>query len=131
METERSPACGLVVLEVPAGMTGRRVRAPGADVVLAVLSGGIRVALGQDTARPVTAPGWVVCPRGDPWRLAADGAAARVLVVACPAGPEALVEALAQGLLDDALLVAVAHDAGVELLLDATSPECRAGVRGE
>ncbi len=114
----RDERTGTVVLRLPGGLAGRRVRVPGADVVVLVLDGVVRVDVGDDPPRPVPAGSAVVCPHGRPWRLAADGTAARVLVVGHPAGPEALLRALVEDGLDDSTLVAVAHDAGVELLLD-------------
>ncbi len=102
------------MVTVPTGMTLRRCLARRADLVLVVLAGRLTVA-----ARPA-GPGEVaVCPRGRPWAIRSAAEDVRLLALAVPPGPEAVLRALtATPPLDDATLLALAVDGGVELLLD-------------
>jgi hypothetical protein len=63
-----------------------------------------------------------LCPAGRAWAVRA-AAPARVMALGVPAGPEAVLSTLAGPAgWSDAALVALAADAGVELLLDPLEP---------
>jgi hypothetical protein len=109
---------GVVTVTLPAGARARRCLARGADVVLVVLDGCPVVAVGGGAPDPRPAGTAVVCPRGTPWSWRGGTEPARLVVVAFPAGPQRAVAALVEpGGLDDATLVAVAADEGLELVL--------------
>ncbi|MGY1808760.1 cupin domain-containing protein [Blastococcus sp. SYSU D00669] len=113
---ENTPGAATVTL--PAGALPRRCRARGSDVVLVVLDGCPLVALGSEPERPRPPGSVVVCPRGTPWSWRGGSAPSRLVVVAFPAGPQRAVAALVDsGGLDDATLLAVAADEGLELVL--------------
>ncbi|MFC4694864.1 hypothetical protein [Geodermatophilus arenarius] len=104
---------------VPPGCPPRRLVARGADVVLVVTAGRPLVAVGSAPARPRPPGSAVVCPRGVPWSVGGGDAAARVVVVAVPAGPQAaLATLLGPPPLDGAALVAAAADGGLEVVLE-------------
>jgi uncharacterized protein YjlB len=109
---------GVATVTLAAGSRSRRCLARGADVVLVVLDGCPVLAVGGGPALPCAAGAVVVCPRGVPWSWAGGPEASRLVVVAFPPGPQRAVAALAEEAgLDDATLLAVAADEGLELVL--------------
>ena len=95
-----------------------RVRAPTADLLLAVLSGEVEVTC--DAQAPTTLCWGEVLslPRGRAWRARAPHRSARLLVVAAPPGPEQVVAALcADPPLRPQVRLGIALEQGVELLL--------------
>lgn len=108
---------GLAEVTIAPGAALRRCLARRSDLILYVVAGHAEVFSGT-TGRTVTAGEAVVCPRGRPWQIRSCGDEVRVLALAVPAGPEAVLRALARSPgLDDATLLAQAVDGGVELLL--------------
>jgi hypothetical protein len=106
------------VVDLPAGGLARRYLARGADLVLVVLRGAVDVAVGTAPVRPHPASTVAVCPRGVPWSLQPGPDGARLVLVAFPGGAqEAIGAVLSDRGDDDAALVAIAADGGLELVL--------------
>ncbi len=119
MTTRRRP--GLAVVSLAAGTATRRCRSTGAALVLVALAG--RATVLVDGAATELAEGdAAVCPAGRSWAVR-TAVPARLMAVGVPAGPEAVLRTLAGPAgWTDAALVALAADAGVELLLDPLGP---------
>lgn len=111
-------APGAIVVELPAGTVLRRFLARATDLYLIVLDGQICVPAGRD--RRLRRPGErALCRAGEPVAVRVGERDARVLAVAVPGGPEAILATLARSpALTDAHLLPLAVDLGVELLLD-------------
>ncbi|WP_433303708.1 hypothetical protein ACQP2F_12775 [Actinoplanes sp. CA-030573] len=108
---------GLTEVTIAAGTALRRCLARRSDLVLYVVAGHAEVFSGA-TGRTVAPGEAAVCARGRPWQIRSRGGEVRLLALAVPAGPEAVLRALARSpALDDATLLALAVDGGVELLL--------------
>lgn len=111
-------AIGHRVVLLRPGQGPGRLRTRTADVLLATLAGELEISRDR---RPPTSLFWgqvVVLSRGEVWSVQARFEPARLLVVACPAGPEKVVAALcADPPLPPRLRLGIALDAGVELIL--------------
>jgi hypothetical protein len=111
------PAAAVVML--PAWAVLRRFRVRAADLFLVVLDGAPSVAVAARAPRPLRAGDLAVCRAGEAVAVVAGPAPARVLAVALPGGPEAILGALAASPpIRDTHLLPLAADVGVELLLD-------------
>jgi hypothetical protein len=109
---------GAALVELSPGSPSRRCLARGADLVLVVLTGAVEVGVGPAVPTLSPAGAVAVCPRGVPWSLRPGPDGARVVVVAFPGGSEEAVGAVLRDRgQDDAALVAVAADGGLELVL--------------
>ncbi len=104
---------------LPEGVHPPRERGEAPDLVLIVLAGQVDVSAGDAGRGPVGPGEVVVCPRSRPWEIRSCSDEVTLLALAVPAGPEAVLRALAQTpRIDDATLLCLAVDEGVELLLD-------------
>jgi mannose-6-phosphate isomerase-like protein (cupin superfamily) len=120
MNAHQSAQPGAALVTIRAGAVTRRCVARACDLVLVVMAGRLDLSIGDDGGRAYRSGEVAMCPRGEPWRLHPPAEDVRLLAVAVPAGPEAVLRELARTpRLDDAALIALAADAGVELLLDA------------
>lgn len=112
----RSP--GATLVDLARGLPARRYVARGADLVLVVLTGAVEVGVGTSPPTAYAAGAVAVCPRGVPWSLRPGPHGARLVVVAFPGGSQDAVAAVLRDRgQDDAALVAVAADGGLELVL--------------
>jgi len=103
-----------LVVVLPGGTPLRRFRVRAADLFLVVLEGELSVAAVARRAGDL-----VVCRAGEPVAVVVGPGPARVLAVALPGGPEAVLGALAASPpIADAHLLPLAADLGVDLLLD-------------
>jgi hypothetical protein len=116
-EDAGSPAAAVVVLA--AGTVLRRFRVRAADLFLVVLDGEPSVAVAGRVALVLRPGDLAVCRAGEPVAVVAGPGTARVLAVALPGGPEAILGALAASPPPaGAHLLPLAADLGVDLLLD-------------
>src|SRR5690349_9266835 len=96
---------GLAEVTIPPGTVLRRCLARRSDLVLYVLTGHADVLAGG-TGRTVGPGEATVCPRGRPWQVRSRSDEVRLLALAVPAGPEAVLWALTRSAgLDDATLL--------------------------
>ena len=112
-------ALGLSMLELEPRQQLQTVVPQGCDLVLLGVSGTTR--LGTDGV--LAAGQLVVWPRGRPLRLEAPVGSARVCVLAAPPGADQLLRELSRGDLPVDVVVALAADAGVELVLPESPAE--------
>lgn len=116
-EDAGGPAAAVVVLA--AGTALRRFRVRAADLFLAVLDGEPSVAVAGRPATVLRAGDLAVCRAGEAVAVVAGPGTARVLAVALPGGPEAILGVLAASPpMAGAHLLPLAADLGVDLLLD-------------
>lgn len=104
---------GVCVLDLPPDRPLQTCVPRGCHLVLIGVAGATRL----DTDVVLQAGRLVLWPRGAPITVQALGDAARVGVVAVPAGAEQVLAALSRGDLTAATMVALAADSGVELVL--------------
>jgi mannose-6-phosphate isomerase-like protein (cupin superfamily) len=108
---------GTAIVDLAGQRPARRYLARAADHVLVVVTGRVEVGVGPGAGRRLGPGAAVVCPRGVAWSVRPDPGA-RLVVVAVPGGSEeAVAGVLRDPGADDAALVALAADGGLELLL--------------